>query len=736
MLVIFYLGVRLNADNLEQQEHNLRRLNLELSHNILEQYQSVATDIKLLAKHYHVQQLADEILQGKTQTATIQALQNYLHTFTQLNPRYQEVRIIKVKEDGQELVRVQNYGKVEIIRGAKLQQKANRDYFQAAMALPPGEIYLGPITLRRESYFDGPQRDTAQFRVLYPIVRNNQKIFFLSINYSFNQLMQELEQYIGPSNNLIFYNSAGHYLYKTNAKQEELFGFEFNRPAPLFQDFPELKQSLDISSIKRNTLVYLNLFSRPASNIPSFGLLVSMKKEAAREYINKYLLILLFIILFKLGITYLNEQTFQKKFLRPVKSLIDAAGDTHKLYQFIEEIQANNDIQEDSMQQASVILADSLIKINESKNFLAGIFDKSQDGLIVIDSYGKILLANESAGKMFQYDQNELIHQPIETLMPKNLARAHQSYIERYFDNNTQFALEKGRELVAKRKDGSHLPIFLTVAELKHSSQERSHFLGIIRDLTVIKETEKELEEQKEKAITESKFASLGRLISGIAHEINSPLQNIMLTTQLIEKMLEKKKYEQIAGELEELGNETIRVSKIIESMKSLTRGSNQKSKEPVELQYILDSLKHLAHQKLHLNEVMLVMETDNSQGAKVLCNTSEVQQVLLNLINNAVDAIVASNNRPGCIKVKTFADEKSCIIRISDNGGGISPEVKKIIFDPLFTTKEVGKGTGLGLSISKKLMLNNDGFLALESSELGKGSVFVVKFKQYKEQG
>lgn len=224
-----------------------------------------------------------------------------------------------------------------------------------------------------------------------------------------------------------------------------------------------------------------------------------------------------------------------------------------------------------------------------------------------------------------------------------------------------------------------------------------------------------ELEEQRKQTIQSAKFSSLGEMASGIAHEINNPLAVIVARSTHIREMAAKGDFDRdklisYSTKIEQTAN---RVSKIIKGLRSFARNSEKDPFTSVPLETIIEGTLDLCRERLKNNSIELRLETP--PPIAIDCREFQISQVLLNLLNNSLDAIENSAEKWVAIKYKDRGNGLE--IHVSDSGPGIPDNLKEKIMQPFFTTKEVGKGTGLGLSISRGILLDHNGSLLLNTA-------------------
>lgn len=229
-----------------------------------------------------------------------------------------------------------------------------------------------------------------------------------------------------------------------------------------------------------------------------------------------------------------------------------------------------------------------------------------------------------------------------------------------------------------------------------------------------------ELDARQEQIVHDRKIASLGTLVSGVAHELNNPINNIILTIDVLagKRKIEKEKQ---AAMLKDILNQAIRASGIVKNLLDFSRAETSVIQD-VDVDEVLDEILKITGNELSLKKIKVERQSDPGVS-KIRGNHQELQQVFLNLIVNAMHAMTGG----GQLSVHTFQDESGWVnISIKDTGEGIPEDIIPNIFDPFFTTKKVGKGTGLGLSVSFGIIKKHGGRITVKSA-LQKGSTFTV---------
>jgi len=261
------------------------------------------------------------------------------------------------------------------------------------------------------------------------------------------------------------------------------------------------------------------------------------------------------------------------------------------------------------------------------------------------------------------------------------------------------------------------------IIKIPHSSPDEVS--GLIDNFNQMVEA---LEQKQEQLIQSKKMASIGTFSSGIAHEINNPLNNISLSADILLEDFDSMDEKEIREILSDIMEQTERASKIVRNLLDFSR-ARAPDREPLYVDYVLHKTTDLIANELRIHKIALHKEiADNIP--RVYGDQHKLQQVFLNLIINAEQAI--GDYGRIVIKART-CDNKYIRIDIRDTGPGISPENLDRIFDPFFTTKEAGKGTGLGLAIVYGIVEKHGGYIEV-TSKIDKGTTFSVYLPVYQE--
>lgn len=343
-----------------------------------------------------------------------------------------------------------------------------------------------------------------------------------------------------------------------------------------------------------------------------------------------------------------------------------------------------------------------LQRVKAAEEKYKSLFENARDGILIVDENAKILEANRVAYERLGYKKEEFVGKSLFDITPESV---HPVIMHRMRD-----AFEQGHlffESYNVKKDGSLLPVEVVIQRIEYEGKPA--LLNISRDISLRKEME-------EKLMLAEKLSSLATLTAGIAHEINNPLNNILLSAQLILEELKDGKPPQ-PEEVEEIIRQVERVSEIVKSLKEFSKVEIERN-QVVNLREILEST--LKYASIFIKKHNIVVKKD-LEDIKLTGNRIHLQQVFYNIIVNACEAM----REGGTLEVRCWRDKATAKVLIKDEGVGISREVLRKIFDPFFTTKGP-EGTGLGLSVALNIVKRMGGEIRVES-EPGKGSAFTV---------
>src|SRR5881398_1516058 len=262
--------------------------------------------------------------------------------------------------------------------------------------------------------------------------------------------------------------------------------------------------------------------------------------------------------------------------------------------------------------------------------------------------------------------------------------------------------------------------------KLENSRKAMIHIMGDLRETTAeMQRREQELRDKQEQLVQAGKLATLGELTTGVAHELNNPLNNIGLYigNAIDQIRLDKVEIQRLVADLEKAMEQVLKATEIISHLRTFGRAAPV-SVELVDIDDVIERSLLLVEEQLRLRGIEVELELCPDE-LLVLANPIQLEQVFINLLTNARDALADSNRKT--IRIASSRAEERIRIAFSDTGPGIPSDVEQRIFDPFFTTKEVGTGTGLGLSITYSILKEYGGEISV-TSRAGKGATFLVE--------
>ena len=368
--------------------------------------------------------------------------------------------------------------------------------------------------------------------------------------------------------------------------------------------------------------------------------------------------------------------------------------------------------------------------LQEREAHLQSVLATVPDAMVVIDTRGVMQSFSATAERLFGYTAEDVIGRNVSMLMPDPFRTQHDGYIARYLATGEKRIIGIGRLVVGQRRDGTTFPMELAVGEM--TSGERRFFTGFIRDLTERQETQRRLQELQSELIFMSRFTALGEMASTLAHELNQPLTAATSYLNGARRLLDNRKADDIPMTREALelaAEQILRAGQIIRRLREfVAKGESERQVE--NLPKLIEEASALA--LVGIGETGVRVTYAFAPGAEVvLADKVQVQQVLLNLMRNAIEAMQETERRE--LTVSTAAVTDGMVeIRVSDTGPGIAPEIAGQLFQPFVTTKR--HGMGVGLSISRTIIEAHGGRLWTLPNP-GGGTIFCLTLRSVRPE-
>jgi PAS domain S-box-containing protein len=351
--------------------------------------------------------------------------------------------------------------------------------------------------------------------------------------------------------------------------------------------------------------------------------------------------------------------------------------------------------------------------MRKSERLYKATFENAAVGIAHVATDGKVLLANSGCQEILGYTELEF----------KDLYLFRMSHPEDYEQGKTMMKRMLQGELSTYRtekrylhKDGRFVWTQICPRLIRDERGVAHYFVIIIQDISDRKASEAIIEQQRAEMTVVAKMSALGEMSSGIAHEINNPLAIIHGRAHLLKKLskLDQVTPEGVSKVADTIESMALRISKIVRSLKNFSRNGSDEPFQSVSLDSIFMDVFELSSARFKSHGILLKFATLTAE-LKIECQAVQVAQVLLNLLNNAHDAVEELNEKWVNVSIRETATHIE--ILVTDSGNGIKAELREKILTPFFTTKPAGKGTGLGLSISRTIAESHKGKLELDEN-------------------
>ena len=370
--------------------------------------------------------------------------------------------------------------------------------------------------------------------------------------------------------------------------------------------------------------------------------------------------------------------------------------------------------------------SNELSRQNEAR--LQSILATVPDAMIVIDENGIIRSFSSAAERQFGYPADEVVGQNVKILMPPPYSDEHDRYIYRYQATGERRIIGIGRVVVGLKKDGTTFPMELAVGEVMLGG--RREYTGFVRDLTQHRESERRLQSLQAELVHVSRLTEMGQMAAGLAHELNQPLAAISNYLGALQRFLERGNTDEARAAAQKAGEQVKRAGEIIRRLRDFVkRGEGEKRGEP--LSNVIEEAIALGFAGMKSLGVKVDLRI-SPEAAYALIDRIQIQQVLVNLIRNAIEAMSESTRRE--LVVATAPRDADWVeIRVTDTGPGLAPVIREKLFQPFLTTK--AGGMGVGLSICRSIVEAHGGDL-VAGNNAGGGATFTLTLPRVSGSG
>jgi len=357
--------------------------------------------------------------------------------------------------------------------------------------------------------------------------------------------------------------------------------------------------------------------------------------------------------------------------------------------------------------------ADQSLREREAR--LRSILETSPDAIIMIDERGTIESFNAAASRLFDYPAHDVLGKNVNTLMPEPYRAEHDGYLSHYQKTGEKRVIGIGRIVVGRRRDGSTFPMELAVGEITVGM--RRLFTGFIRDITERQEADRNFRELQSELLHVSRLSSLGEMSAALAHELNQPLTamaNYINAARRTMESIPHAQTEKAREFLNKAASQTLRAGEIIRRLRDfMEKGETDKC--PENLNAVVEEAMTLAVVGAAEAGIKVIIDAA-ADLPEVMMDKIQIQQVVLNLIRNSIDAMQAASER--VLTVVTMRDGGFTNVIVSDTGPGLDPEVAARLFQPFVTTKE--QGMGIGLSVCRSIIEAHGGEISATPNSNG----------------
>ena len=363
---------------------------------------------------------------------------------------------------------------------------------------------------------------------------------------------------------------------------------------------------------------------------------------------------------------------------------------------------------------------------------LQALLDAAVDAIIVIDAVGGIITFNRAAERMFGYLATDVLGKNVNVLMDEPYRSEHDRYVSRYVETGEAHIIGTGREVEGRRANGELFPVSLAVGEAVHGDKRR--FVGIVRDLSAQRAAEQSARAMEVRLAHVGRFNLMGEMAAGIAHEINQPLSAIATYAQAGKRVLQRDDADiatlsEICNKIDEQAR---RAGQVIDNLRKFIRKQDIET-QSLDVNRVVDDVLSLIEVDAHSEGIPVHVRAAGGLP-RVRADAVQLQQVLLNLTRNSVDAMRGGHGKErGIIIATDRIGDDGVRVSVTDHGHGVSPQLGANIFHPFVTTKR--DGLGVGLAISKTIVQSCGGTLDYSDNPAG-GAVFTIELPAEQKQG
>jgi PAS domain S-box-containing protein len=424
-----------------------------------------------------------------------------------------------------------------------------------------------------------------------------------------------------------------------------------------------------------------------------------------------------------------TDTDLQKNLLETQARLLALENDNKALATLSKQLEEDVQKKTSNLSESNEALKKTIAELNYSRHQLLereaklnSILNASIEGIIVIDHAGTIVSVNSAVENIFGFSAEDLIGKSASKLMPMPQRRKQHAYLQKLLRIFIPKTLGQIREVEGLRKDGSFVPLDMTIAEFPLDGVQ--YFSGIVRDVSARKFQEQQEKEHLEKLAHVTRLGLMGEMASGIAHEVNQPLSAVVNYTQVCLRMMQNENpdMEKIREIMQKANQQALKAGQIVHSMREFVK-PRKIHRSTVDINDLIYDAISLFESDFKQHLIAMRFELTKSVP-NVFIDRVQIEQVILNLIRNSIEALKELPQfTQRQLSIETSLNGANYVeVRVKDNGPGLTSLQREKILTPFFTTKTTGMG--MGLSISRSLIESHHGSLHFNSKE-DKGTTF-----------
>lgn len=646
-------------------------------------------------------------------------LNEVFSSLIEARPHYTQIRYIGIHDNGKEIARVnRNQDTIEIVTPERLQKKGNEPYFINTTHLAPDNVFFSEITYNHE-YGIPDNEQIPTIRTILPVYNQGDLFGMIVINSDYRVLLQEVLKNSPQENNYFVVNSYGDYMEKDEGIIKKFhFHHHYNKRSPAFIN--EMRQ-LETSEAVIHNEHSINYYIRQSLSNSSLhegyiGVMGRIRKDKVLAEANdaqRYNIT--FSFFFMIGAIFIAS-VVTVRFTRNLQQMTHTLSNPDNVY----EVVLPTD-QKDETSQLSTAFNNLMQKIKDGRTHINSILQHAIDGIITTNSEGIITAYNPACEAIFGYNNEEVIGQTINTIIPGAYNHKTKKFLENFNTNSNidiPQLVSKIIEIQASHKNGTLFPVELSFSEilLEDGTYLYSCF---VRDISAKKEQDKEREELI-KALEYSN-KELDQFAYVACHDLKAPLRVIDNSSKFLEEDLEEYLSKENRKDMNLLRNRVLRMEKLLDDLLTYSKVGREKVK-----QEIISGEDMIHDTILLLSPPENFTITVNNHFKSMQTNRMPLKQILHNLVNNAIKHHGKETGTINIVLEEGNSDYYA--IKVIDDGVGIPAEFHEKVFKMFQTLKprDQVEGSGMGLALILKIVQHIGAKIEL-SSEVGKGCCFTL---------